>query len=163
MATFELSEKDKKTLLIGGLIALAVGTLFFMLQRQTLATTQAPEEALTDAPVAAGASPADPTFYTNYNLQPLDPEPLTPATGNTAPAGSGNGNCGCGCGGTNSCFGGSQLDTGQAYTSLSQYLTYLQDTNPNYVALYAAQMQQYAALFVTGTNYSTAGQASGII
>lgn len=157
MATLELSEKDKKTLMIGALIALAVGALFFLLQRNSLASTQAPEDTITDAPVPTGANPADPTFYTNYNLQPLDPEPLSPATGNTAPAGSSdNGHCGCGCGGTNSCFGGSQLDTGQAYTSLSQYLTYLQNTNPNYVALYQAQMQQYAALFVQGTSYSQA-------
>lgn len=149
----ELSEHEKKLIFISALVAVGVGFLFYVLQQRQ----QPNGGAVTDVPNTIDGTA--PPIYTNYNMggqvwQLAPPFPM-PDTSEDQ----------CGCAGN--CYGGpnqSNLYTGSntypvsgVDPNLQAYLNYLQNTNPNYVALYAAQMQVYSALFATGESYSVAG------
>jgi hypothetical protein len=159
----DLSPEDKKMLFVSGVIAVAVAFFFYLLQRQTLANASINGGQITDqqldaaAPIAEGTGGLSSPVYTNYNFGPTTPIPLAPVSDTdvtSIPQDT------CGCAGNGNCFGNgnnSDVNSGaNTYTgNLNAYLNYLQNTNPNYVALYATQLQLYSGLFATGESYTT--------
>lgn len=165
----KLSDNQKKWILTG-VAGVGVAAVFYYLysngQFSQLANGVIPSGTVSDVSQPAGSGVASPLYapgnypgYTGYNMPPIIPAP-SPGTGDTAAAGDG---CCCSKGNPqSSCFSGSPLDTGGTQSSVNAFLNYLQNTNPEYVKLIGEQNQQYSALFVSGSAYSSAPSFAGI-
>ena len=144
--TENISKKD--WLYIAGAVASLVAIAVFAASRKVVLPDNTVSGAVSD--VASNANNASPTGfspgYTGYNMGPIYPTALIPPEELQAgPAGS----CSCnsqGCAGV----GAGNSATGD----LTQYLNYLKETDPNYLALQQAQLQVYAESFAAGSVYT---------
>lgn len=159
----QLSQDQKSALILVGAIVVG-GIVLGILSRNSFAslgpgvvTDQQSEGDEIPGSGGAGGNGG----YTNYNTQPIVPQPLLPAdtTGGDTAAQAG---AGCCCTDNNPCFAGSPLDTGNTFSDLNSLLTYYQNTNPNYVALVQAQQKEYAGMFIAGSSYGTSTAFEGI-
>lgn len=137
----------KDWLYVGGAVASLVAIAYLIAKNNgwalpTGTVTDIPNDASTGQP---GSSPG----YTNYNTGSYGAPPVQ-AGGDVAAAPSQLAGSPC----CNECAGGNTLGTGDTYGGLDSLLTYYTQTNPNYVALQQAMLQQYAAYFATGEAYS---------
>jgi hypothetical protein len=116
-------------------------------------TATAGDGTQTDVPQSASSDGSFP--YTTYNYPGIDQPPgLTP--GSVPPADTAQ-PCGCGCDDT------SPLNSGQGtFSSVDAYLTFLQNTNPNYIALQQVQLARYSALFAEGQTYQNGATLLGV-
>lgn len=150
----------------GGAVASIVALLWFIAKTQsTGAPVVTAPGTLTDAlqsavgytqpGILSGSNGAPLPNYLTYNsgnpsAPAVMPSPI-PAGADMSPNPEGRSCC---CPQTNDCAGGSALATGDTFGSLQDLLTYYQNTNPNYVALQEAQMQEYAEYFASGQSYT---------
>lgn len=146
---------SKDALYVAGALASLIA-LAYVFGKKTYTT----DGTISDTPNPAVASPSGATIsspgYTTYNMPPLVAQPLVPP-GDT-PAGQN----GCGCPSAYGCAGASQLDTGDAYTNVSQLLDFYKETNPFYLEAQQAQLNTYASYFATAQTYNS-GAAGAVV
>lgn len=131
----KLTKKD--WLYISGAVASLIALWLIFFWKKPNGSVILPPDATSDT------TTAPPTFgpgYTNYNIQPLVPEPLS----GTNPGDVSAGPCGCSCPSALGCAGTSMLDTGNAYTSLTDLIGYYQSLNPNFASMYSNLTAPYA-------------------
>ncbi len=140
--------KTKEWLYVAGAFA-SLLALYMVYRGQG---TALPSGTITDVP---NTQSGDLPNYMSFNAVPWDaPVIPLPAGSDVAP----DTTAGC----CNECNNSDPLATGDAFSSVNQLLTYYQNTNPNYVALQAVQLQRYAALFASGESYSRGGTPLGV-
>ena len=138
----------KDWLYVGGAVASLIAVAYLVAKSNgwaipTGTTTDVKNDASTG--VGGFSSPG----YTNYNTGSYGAPPVE-AGGDLAAQPSQVAGSPC----CNECAGGNALGTGDTYGGLDSLLNYYTQTNPNYVALQEAQLQQYAAYFATGESYA---------
>lgn len=130
----KLTKKD--WLYIAGAVASLVALWLIFFWKKT-GDVLLPPDATSDQSVNPVSLPPG---YTNYNIQPILPEPLPGTNPGDTPAGG----CGCACPSALGCAGTSMLDTGNAYTSLSDLIGYYQSLNSNFANMYSSLTAPYA-------------------
>lgn len=142
------SKKD--WLYVGGAVASLVAVAY-LIARNNGGMVAVPPGTHTDVLNDASTSPGgfSSPGYTNYNTGSYGAPPVE-AGGDVSASPSQLAGSPC----CNECAGGNALGTGDTYSGLDSLLNYYTQTNPNYVALQEAQLQQYAAYFATGESYA---------
>lgn len=148
------SVTPKQWLFIGA----GIGALFVVYKLAVKGGIKIGPGVQTDVDNNAMAPEAGAPSYINYNTGNYSATPLPTSTVST-PSQDHAAAFGC-C--DDKCAQSSQLATGDAYTSLSQLLTYYQNTNPVYLQLYQEQLKTYSAYFASGQSYSKGGVAIGV-
>lgn len=146
----------KDWLYVGGAVASLVAVAYLISRTTSIAIPPGAHTDVQNDPTASlpgGSSPG----YTNYNTGSWGSPPIMAGSDTTAPPPQ---VAGCGC--ESDCAGGNPLGTGSTFGGLDALLTYYQNTNPNYVALQEANLQQYAAYFATGETYARGGVTVGV-